>query len=77
MERVKKVGSDAPVGTFEDSRGPNVTRLRYRQVRLSDRERAWLVTRYESGESVMSLARAFGIHRNTATIHTRDARTSL
>lgn len=73
LEKTKKIDSEAAAEVFEDSRGPNVTRLRHRQIRLSD-NRACLVARYDSGESVKSLAQAFGIHRNTVTIHTREAR---
>lgn len=74
LEKATKTGSDAPSRVFEDPRGPNVTQLGYRQVRLSRQDRDRLIARYESGESVTALARAFGIHRNTVTIHTREAR---
>lgn len=64
MQRDRESALNAPSGRI-------VRRIGMAQTLLSEAQVDDLVARYQAGERVTSLARRFGIHRNTVTAHLR------
>ena len=65
LERSRCRSAPASRRVFEDSRGPNVTTLSHRQVRLSASQRRAILQDWKGGLGTLDVAAKHGVSRQT------------
>ena len=65
LERSRCRSAPASRRVFEDSRGPNVTTLSHRQVRLSESQRRAILQDWKGGLGTLDVAAKHGVSRQT------------
>lgn len=65
LERSRRRSAPASRKVFEDSRGPNVTTLSHRQVRLSESQRRAILQDWKGGLGTLDVAAKHGVSRQT------------